>query len=203
VTFDELAALYVSAGGSPYDAPTMAALALAESSGNPGAICYDYKDAAGNVLCSPTPRPDAFQTDTGLWQIGSVHGYSIAQLMNPATNAAAAVAVRNSQGFGAWASYGTPKFRQILASHGGAAAGAGAIGAAPSSTSNLGTIAQSSSNVFVLLHNWIVNKNINVLYKTFLLCLVLIALGAIEQTARFANWAALCILFLLLVQKKG
>jgi hypothetical protein len=85
----QLAALWRRAGG-PADADrTMAAIALAESGGNPLAL---HHDSDGTV-------------DRGLWQINSDHGYPAAASFEPFHNAREAVAVYRSQGLSAWSSY--------------------------------------------------------------------------------------------------
>lgn len=77
-TFDQLKALWISAGGNATAAAVAAAVALAESGG----------------------RPDAFNgnggrsQDRGLWQINSVHGAQSS--FDPMTNARAAVAISNN-----------------------------------------------------------------------------------------------------------
>lgn len=78
-TFGQLEALWTGNGGSPAWAPTMAAVALAESGGNPGAT-------------NPSGA-------TGLWQIewplhkGVAGTTTQSQLLDPNTNAEAAVSL--------------------------------------------------------------------------------------------------------------
>lgn len=45
------------------------------------------------------------------------------------------------------------------------------------------------------------NKGVNVLYKAFALCIVLLVFGTIPATSKFAGWATWAILLILLVQK--
>lgn len=92
LSFNQLAQLWVNAGGPSSVANIMAAIALAESSGHGGPSAVDH-DADGS-------------TDYGWWQINSVHGYDSTQLLNNALyNAKAAVAVYKSSGLGAWTTY--------------------------------------------------------------------------------------------------
>lgn len=86
-SFGQLKSLWVGAGGNPAVANVMAAIALAESSGNPNATNHDSN---GTV-------------DRGLWQINSTHG--ALSTYNVQGNAQAAVQVYNSQGLGAWSTF--------------------------------------------------------------------------------------------------
>lgn len=98
-----LAQLWVQAGGSPKLANLMAAIALAESSGQTNATT---QDANGT-------------TDYGLWQINSSHGYDAARLVSdPLYNAQAAVAIEKSQGLGAWTTYNTGAYKKFLGQRG-------------------------------------------------------------------------------------
>jgi cell wall-associated NlpC family hydrolase len=107
----QLASLWKEAGGAPELAPTMAAIAEAESSGDPLAR---HKDADGSI-------------DRGLWQINSVHGYG-RQSFVPAANAREAVAVEKSSGLGAWSTYTSGAYKRFMAG--------GRSGAAPAATSS-------------------------------------------------------------------
>lgn len=84
--------LWESAGGSPQWAPTMAGIAIAESTGDPNS--NNYVDNSGK------------QTSWGLWQISNGTHSSPAPAGenpdNPQVNAKMAVAKLNSQGTGAW-----------------------------------------------------------------------------------------------------
>lgn len=97
----DLAQLWIDAGGSPALANTMAAIALAESSGQVGAT---NKNSNGT-------------TDRGLWQINSSHSQFNSQqlLTDPLYNAQAAVAVFKSQGLTAWSTYNSGAYRNFLA----------------------------------------------------------------------------------------
>jgi len=95
-SFAQLEGFWINAGGSRTLAPTMAAIAMAESSGN-------------NVVQQGQPYST---TGWGLWQITPGNSEpSIGtnqQLLNPATNAQAAVAKYNQQGLGAWTTWPNP-----------------------------------------------------------------------------------------------
>ena len=83
-------ALAVRAGFTPSEAITMTAIAGAESGFN----------------SDPAPNSNSNGThDVGLFQINSAHGYGDAQMKDPAQNAAAAYAIYQSQGFGAWSTW--------------------------------------------------------------------------------------------------
>jgi hypothetical protein len=90
-TYGQLETLWTQAGGPKALAPLMAAIALAESSGDPGAL--NTKDNGGT------------QTSVGLWQVSSgSHQYPTAWT-TPQGNAAEAVAKYKEQGLGAWGTY--------------------------------------------------------------------------------------------------
>lgn len=103
-SFRQLEDLWKSAGGPAAAAPVMAAIALAESSGNPRA---EHHDSDGSV-------------DRGLWQINSSHGYGDASF-NPRDNAQEAVAVYHSQGLGAWSTYLSGAYKSHMPRSGQAA----------------------------------------------------------------------------------
>lgn len=98
----QLEQYWIAAGGPSAVAPTMAAIAMAESSGS-------------NVIQQGQPYAT---TGWGLWQItpgNSVPSAGTDQaLLDPANNARAAVAKYNSQGLGAWTTYTSGAFRQYL-----------------------------------------------------------------------------------------
>lgn len=113
----ELEKLWGQAGGDPVIEPLMGAIAMAESGGTPnvynGTCCY------------------------GLWQINAVHGYPVADMINPNKNAAEAVALYNAQGLSAWQTYTTGAYKAYLPK--GAATSAHSTG--KSSTSNTQSLA--------------------------------------------------------------
>lgn len=100
-SFAQLEALWIQAGGSRALAPTMAAIALAESSGNPGSV--NAKDNGGK------------QTSWGLWQISDgTHNMPVANILDPNVNAKQAVAKYKVQGLSAWGTYTSGKYREFL-----------------------------------------------------------------------------------------
>lgn len=86
----EMSGLWVQAGGSSVVAGLMAAIAMAESSGNPDAINSD------SGAC-------------GLWQIHPAQ----AGCTDPMTNARQAVAKYNGQGLGAWEAYTNGSYQRF------------------------------------------------------------------------------------------
>lgn len=106
-----LKSLWTKAGGSSKIATTMAAIAMAESGGNPRAT---NNNSNGTV-------------DRGLWQINSVHGYK-GNMFNPLTNARAALKVYKKQGLGAWVVYNTGAYKKFMGAAGKAKAGRGGGG---------------------------------------------------------------------------
>src|SRR6185437_11657320 len=99
-TYGQLETLWTNAGGPKSLAPLMAAIALAESSGNPSAL--NKTDNNGT------------QTSVGLWQVSNgTHNYPAAWT-TPEGNAAEAVAKYKSQGLGAWGTYTSGAYLQYL-----------------------------------------------------------------------------------------
>jgi Lysozyme like domain len=187
-SFNQLETLWTNAGGNPSVAPQMAAIAIAESSGNPVAT---NNDSDGT-------------TDYGLWQINSIHGFNSAGLTsNPAYNAEAAVAVYNSQGFGAWSTYGNSNYETALSENGYAALGNVSGGASTMTTpvAPPTPLTNVLTGTFGEYGAWITNNNVNVLYKAIFLCLGLLVFAAIPLTNKFAGYAAFGILFLLIIQE--
>lgn len=101
LTYAQLEALWINNGGSKSQAPVMAAIALAESSGNPAAV--NRTDNNGR------------QTSWGLWQISDgTHNMPAANILDPNVNAKQAVAKMRTQGLGAWGTYTSGKYRDFL-----------------------------------------------------------------------------------------
>lgn len=108
-TFAQLEQLWKSAGGSAASAPVAAAVATAESSGNPGAQNYNTN---GTI-------------DRGLWQINSVHGGQ--STTDIAANARAAVAIsKGGTDWSPWVTYNTGAYKKYLPK----SAGGGGLGQA-------------------------------------------------------------------------
>lgn len=98
-SYAQLEQLWINAGGSSATAPVAAAIAEAESGGNPLAAYPGTTVAPG-----AGSNTDA----TGLWQIlGVPAGFTPAQLTDPASNAQMAVAKYNAAGgsFSPWVTY--------------------------------------------------------------------------------------------------
>lgn len=94
-TYRQLESLWLSAGGRRSLAPTMAAIAEAESGGNPSA-----ENPSGA---------------TGLWQIlGAVNRRDQGHLTSPSVNAREAVLKDKTQGLGAWTTYTSGAWRKFL-----------------------------------------------------------------------------------------
>jgi hypothetical protein len=93
-SYAQLEALWIQAGGDSGSAGIMASIALAESSGNPGA----------------TNNNSNSTTDRGLWQINSIWGSL--STYDPLANAQAAVHVFKQQGISAWSTYNSGAYKQ-------------------------------------------------------------------------------------------
>jgi hypothetical protein len=106
-TLAELEQLWVNAGGPVAQEQTAAAIALAESSGNPNAI-------------NPTDNGGK-QTSWGLWQISNgTHAQPVAGILDPSVNAQAAVGKYVSAGdkFTPWGTYNSGVYRKFLSGSG-------------------------------------------------------------------------------------
>lgn len=109
LSYQALESLWTSAGGSQALAPTMAAIAIAESGGNPSAL---------------NNNPLTKDYSVGLWQInyyGGLYGPRSQQfgspsalLASPTAQARAAVSIANQQGLSAWSTYTSGAYRQYL-----------------------------------------------------------------------------------------
>jgi len=132
LTFGQLEQLWTQAGGSPSMAPLMAAIALAESSGNPQAVNPNDTNGRGGT-----------QTSWGLWQISNgTHQQPVSGILNPLTNAQQAVAKLHSQGLTAWGTYDSGAYEQYLP--GGSSASSAASAATGSTGSGVPALASSS-----------------------------------------------------------
>lgn len=100
-TYAQLEGLWINAGGPRALAPLMAAIAEAESGGNPSSV-----NAADN---------NGTQTSWGLWQISNgTHTAPVANILDPNVNAQQAVAKYQSQGLGAWGTYNSGAYRAFI-----------------------------------------------------------------------------------------
>lgn len=95
-SYAQLEGLWNQAGGNPSLAPTMAAIAEAESSGNSTAVNHNSNGT----------------TDEGLWQINTVWGSL--QTFDPLGNAKAAVHIQGAQGLSAWSTYNSGAYKQFM-----------------------------------------------------------------------------------------
>lgn len=105
LSFSQLEGLWIQAGGPKVLAPVAAAIALAESSGNPAAI-------------NPTDN-NGTQTSWGLWQISNgTHSEVSPSWSDPLTNARLAVAKWRGAGnsFAPWGTYNSGAYRKYLPS---------------------------------------------------------------------------------------
>jgi len=96
-TYTDLKNLWVSAGGNAASAPMAAAIAMAESGGDPNATNHNTNGS----------------TDRGLWQINSVHGSQ--STYNVADNVKAAIAISNNgSSWAPWSTFINGAYRQYL-----------------------------------------------------------------------------------------
>lgn len=134
LSFLQLEAIWQQAGGSVSLAPSMAAIALAESGGNPDAInpeaCRD--EANAGQPCNVSSTGDY---SIGLWQINYYGGLFLGRvaaygppgaLFDPLANARAAVDIAgNGSGRTAWTTYGGASYLAYLAAGSGGGGGSG------------------------------------------------------------------------------
>lgn len=96
-TYAQLEQIWRLAGGNPIFAPIAAAVAMAESSGDP--LSFNPKDPNGG--------------SKGLWQINGIHGAQSS--FDVMTNARAAVAISNNgTNWTQWGSFTNGSYRQFL-----------------------------------------------------------------------------------------
>jgi hypothetical protein len=104
-------------------------------------------------------------TDYGLWQVNSVHGYPVDQLLTTTGNARAAFEVWQKQGWNAWTTYKTgayllfmPRAKQAVA-HGSAEGGPAGTGTGTAPTLSTLDVIVKAINGFVGWvgnpHNWV------------------------------------------------
>lgn len=101
LSFAQLEGYWIQAGGSTALAPLMAAIALAESGGNPNAT-------------NPTDN-NGTQTSWGLWQISlGNHNEPSPDWNDPLENAKLALGKWKTQGLWAWGTYTSGAYKQYL-----------------------------------------------------------------------------------------
>ena len=100
-SFDDLKKLWEQAGGPAAAADVAAAIALAESSGNPSSV---------------SPRNADGTVDQGLWQINSSHNTWATNPLDPLSNAQYAVQLYNGakQTFSDWVAYNNGSYLTYL-----------------------------------------------------------------------------------------
>jgi hypothetical protein len=149
LSYQALESLWTSAGGSADLAPTMAAIAIAESGGNPNSL---------------NDTPSTGDYSVGLWQInyfGSMlsgrtqqFGSPSALRASPTAQARAAVAIENEQGLKAWSTYSSGAYRQYLNGAdytGSGSAGSGGGGDSGGGVSQAGDITNSACQIGINL----------------------------------------------------
>lgn len=100
-TYAQLEGLWISNGGSASLAPLMAAIAEAESGGNPASV-----NATDN---------NGTQTSWGLWQLSNgTHAMPVANILDPNVNAQQAVAKLQDQGLTAWGTYDSGAYKAFM-----------------------------------------------------------------------------------------
>ena len=101
LTYSQLEGVWIQGGGQSSLAPLMAAIALAESGGNPDAL--NATDNGGR------------QSSFGLWQISTgTHTPPASNWSDPVENARLAVGKLKSQGLGAWGTYNSGAYKRFL-----------------------------------------------------------------------------------------
>jgi hypothetical protein len=100
-SYGQLEQLWINAGGAPSLAPVAAAIAEAESGGNPDAV--NATDNGGT------------QTSWGLWQISNgTHAKPVPGILSPAVNAQQAVAKHQAGGWAPWGTYDSGAYAAFL-----------------------------------------------------------------------------------------
>jgi hypothetical protein len=119
LSFAQLETLWVQAGGSKAVAPTMAAIALAESGGRVDAI---NNTAYPNLANYHPPAPgNSPEYSVGPWQVNTVahKQYTPSAMLNPLQNAHAAVGIGgvNGERLSNWSTYNNGAFLSHLPSN--------------------------------------------------------------------------------------
>lgn len=149
LSYADLEGLWIQAGGSPAVAPVAAAIALAESGGNPNA--HNGNSGTGD---------DSY----GLWQINMIGGMgpsrrsqfgigSNTQLFDPLTNAKAAVMVSGGgTSFGPWTTFTHGTYKQYLNDNVPPNLTAGGAGGAPP-TATQASLSSDTAAAFAPMFN--------------------------------------------------
>jgi len=115
LTHVQLEAAWIAAGGSPADADVAAAIAQAESGGDPSKI-NNTSDPSKPGYHAPSAGAQP-EYSVGLWQINLVAhpGYTQAAMLTTTGNAGAAVAISSGGlSFSAWTTYEDGAYRPFL-----------------------------------------------------------------------------------------
>ena len=127
LSFSQLEALAGQAGFPPAMQPIMAAIALAESGGNPTAL-------------NPNDNGDT-QSSYGLWQVSTgTHAPPSSQWYDPLTNAQLAYQKWQTQGLSAWGTYNSGVYRAFLP-----AGTSTAVSSGPPTTQELAALSSSTT----------------------------------------------------------
>lgn len=100
LSFAQLEAVWIQAGGDPSLAPTMAAIGKAESGGRPNAT-------------NPTDN-NGKQTSWGIWQVSQGNHNPYPNWNDPVSNAKIAISKLNSQGLSAWGTYTSGAYKKFM-----------------------------------------------------------------------------------------
>jgi hypothetical protein len=139
LTNPQLQQLWITNGGNPSAAPMAAAIALAESGGDPNATGHNTNGT----------------TDRGAWQINSVHGALSTYDEN--ANAKAAIKISgNGTNWGPWTTYTTGAFKKFLSGAAAAPVPAGATSAtSPTSAAAGGDLFGHPGSDFLYAGVWV------------------------------------------------
>jgi len=128
ISHSDLEALWTLAGGTQATADVAAAIAEAESGGNPSAIANTaYPNLPGYHPPPPGAQPEY---SVGLWQINLLAHpqYTASQMLTPRLNAIAAYAISNGgTDFSPWTTYTHDLYKSHLQSAGTPTAQAGVV----------------------------------------------------------------------------
>lgn len=198
MNYDQLVALWIASSGDPnaaQNAPTMAAIALAESTGNPDNIGDQY---AIDGVYAPS---------YGLWQIRSVHAAELpnffppsSEWSDPSQNASAAYGILHSQGLGAWSTYTNGAYKQFLPGNAPSPVGSGSVPSGIAGTGlQLGV--QLTGSLFQQYDSLI--SHIDPFALGLIVCAALMVFSLTGWANRFASYAAVIIFVLLMIHSSA
>lgn len=145
------------------------AIALAESGGRTDAVNHNFNGTY----------------DYGIWQVNSVHGFPVSELLTPTGNGRAAYTVYRQQGWRAWSAYNNGSYLAFLPrarAVAGSASGGGSVENAPTHTDwpNIpGTDVLSSVKAFF---DWITDPHNWQRVGMFILGGILLIIGLFKLT---------------------